>query len=40
MSASGSAPMSSVFCLIEYMQQKREQSGLSTVSSREPVHRM
>ncbi len=30
--------MISWFCLIEYMQQNREQSGLPTVSSREPVH--
>ncbi len=30
--------MISWFCLIEYMQQKREQSGLPTCSSREPVH--
>src|SRR5665811_1580068 len=35
----GRAPMISWFCLIEYMQQKREQRGLPTVSSREPVHR-
>ena len=32
--------MRSWFCLMEYMQQNREQSGLFTVSSREPVHRM
>ena len=30
--------MISWFCLIEYMQQNFEQSGLPTVSSREPVH--
>ena len=30
--------MMSWFCLIEYMQQILEQSGLSTVWSREPVH--
>ena len=30
--------MISWFCLMEYMQQNREQSGLPTVSSREPVH--
>ena len=39
MSASGSAPIRSWACLIEYMQQTREQSRLSTVQSREPVHR-
>ena len=30
--------MISWFCLMEYMQQNREQSGLPTCSSREPVH--
>ena len=30
--------MISWFCLIEYMQHSFEQSGLSTVLSREPVH--
>jgi hypothetical protein len=40
MSARGSAPIRSWFCLIEYMQQNREHSGLPTCSSREPVHRM
>ena len=30
--------MISWFCLIEYMQQNFEQSGLPTVWSREPVH--
>ena len=38
-SASGNAPMRSWACLIEYMQQTREQSRLSTVQSREPVQR-
>ena len=38
MSARGRAPISSWFCLIEYMQQNREHSGLPTVSSRDPVH--
>ncbi len=37
-SASGSAPVMSCACLIEYMQQTREHRRLSTVQSREPVH--
>ena len=32
--------MMSWFCLIEYMQQNFEQSGLPTCLSREPVHEM
>ena len=32
--------MISWLCLMEYMQQMREQSGLPTCASREPVHMM
>ena len=32
--------MISWLCLIEYMQQIREHSGLPTCASREPVHMM
>ena len=40
MSAIGKAPMASCACLMEYMQPMRQQSGLQTVWSREPTHRM
>ena len=38
MSASGSAPDSSIACLAEYMQQTREQYGTPMDVSREPAH--